>query len=51
MEKKLFNTESETMAQFDSYMMQPHQPANYLTYKCTFGPRLASVLVLAGSGL
>lgn len=39
------------MAQFDSYMMQPHQPANYITYKCTFGPRLASVSVLAGSGL
>lgn len=39
------------MAQFDSYMMQPYPPANYITYKRTFGPRLAGVSVLAGSGL
>ncbi len=39
------------MAEFDSYMMQPHPPANCITYKHTFGPRLAGVSVLAGSGL
>ncbi len=39
------------MAEFDSYMMQPYPPANYITYKRTFGTRLAGVSVLAGSGL
>lgn len=39
------------MAEFDSYMMQLYPLANCIIYKRTFGPCLAGVSVLAGSGL